>query len=370
MKEISNILTAYQNMNPATTKAALATVVRVEGSSYRRTGARMLIMDNGMWVGGISGGCLEGDALKRARLAMAQAKPTLVTYDTTDDDAYQIGVGLGCNGIIDVLISPIDATEPTAINLLEDCVASDRQTHILLTVTQVNGLVEGITIGDMRVYSGPESLSVFGDEQAIELLDNVVRKYIAKGKSAPVSLGLSEGRSIELFVEVIPPVPHVVVMGQQYDVYPLVRLINELGWQATVVANSQKITKAFFSQANALVAPADFNTIPVDEQTAFILMAHDFNTDRANLPKALATNAPFVGVLGPRVRTERMVTELAAEGVFISLEERVHAPVGLDIGATSPEEIALSIVAEIKAVLSGRDGSSLRLRQAPIHERE
>lgn len=370
MKEISNILTAYQNMNPATTKAALATVVRVEGSSYRRTGARMLIMDNGMWVGGISGGCLEGDALKRARLAMAQARPTLVTYDTTDDDAYQIGVGLGCNGIIDVLIAPINEAEPTAINLLKDCVTSDRQTHILLTVTQVNGLVEGLTIGDMRVYSGLDSLSVFGDEQAIELLDNVVRKYIAKGKSAPVSLGLSDGRSIELFVEVIPPVPHVVVMGQQYDVYPLVRLINELGWQATVVANPQKITKAFFSQANALVAPADFDTIPIDEQTAFILMAHDFNTDRANLPKALATNAPFVGVLGPRVRTERMVTELAAEGVFISLEERVHAPVGLDIGATSPEEIALSIVAEIKAVLSGRDGSSLRLRQAPIHERE
>ncbi|WP_375447997.1 XdhC family protein [uncultured Fibrella sp.] len=370
MKEITNILTAYQNMDPTRTKAALATVVRVEGSSYRRTGARMLIMDNGVWVGGISGGCLEGDALKRARLAMAQAKPTLVTYDTTEDDAYQIGVGLGCNGIIDVLISPIDATQPTAIDLLKACVSSARQTHILLTITQLSGEFNGLSIGGMYRYTGTGSLSIFGDDTVTAALDEVIRRYVAKGKSAPARLDLPDGRLLEIFVEVIPPVPHVVVMGQQYDVYPLVRLINELGWQATVVANPQKVTKAFFSQANALVPPAEFDTIAIDDQTAFVLMAHDFNTDRANLPKALGTKAPFIGVLGPRVRTERMVSELAAEGVFISLEERVHAPVGLDIGATSPEEIALSIVAEIKAVLSGRDGSSLRLRQAPIHERE
>lgn len=370
MKEITAILTAYQKMDPTITRAALATVVRVEGSSYRRTGARMLIMDNGAWVGGISGGCLEGDALKRARLAMAQAKPTLVTYDTTEDDAYQIGVGLGCNGIIDVLISPIDPTRPTAIDLLKSCVGPDRQTHILLTVTQLTGSFAGLSMGAMYAYTGRESLAVFGDEAIAVPLGEAIRRYMAKGKSAPVRLDLPDGRLLEVFVEVMPPVPHVVVMGQQYDVYPLVRLINELGWQVTVVANPQKVTKAFFAQATALVPPAEFDTIAIDEQTAFVLMAHDFNTDRANLPKALGTAAPFVGVLGPRVRTERMVTELASDGVFIDLGERVHAPVGLDIGATSPEEIALSIVAEIKATLSGRDGSALRLRQAPIHERE
>ncbi|MEZ0484706.1 XdhC family protein [Fibrella aquatica] len=370
MKEITNILTAYQNMNPATTKAALATVVRVEGSSYRRTGARMLIMDNGAWVGGISGGCLEGDALKRARLAMAQAKPTLVTYDTTNDDAYQIGVGLGCNGIIDVLISPIDPAQPVAIDLLKSCVESGRKKHILLTITQLEGHFNALSMGDMYAYTDVESLSFVGDETGSATLDEAIRRYVVKGKSAPVRVDLSDGRLIEVFVEVILPVPHVVVMGQQYDVYPLVRLINELGWQATVVANPQKVTKAFFAQANALVPPAEFDQIPVDDQTAFVLMAHDFNTDRANLPKAMATDAPFIGVLGPRVRTERMVSELAEEGITVSLNERVHAPIGLDIGATSPEEIALSMLAEIKAVLSGRDGSSLRLRQAPIHERD
>src|SRR5271168_3502915 len=107
MKEIKAIINAYDQLDKSATNAALVTVVRVEGSSYRRTGARMLVTDDGVWVGGISGGCLEGDALKRARLAIAKAEPSLVTYDTTDDDAYQIGVGLGCNGIIDVLFTPL-----------------------------------------------------------------------------------------------------------------------------------------------------------------------------------------------------------------------------------------------------------------------
>jgi xanthine dehydrogenase accessory factor len=108
MKEIKAIIAAYDNIKDTATQAALATVVRVEGSSYRRTGARMLVMDDGVWVGGISGGCLEGDALKRARLAIAKSESSLITYDTTEDDAYQIGVGLGCNGIIDVLFTPLD----------------------------------------------------------------------------------------------------------------------------------------------------------------------------------------------------------------------------------------------------------------------
>ena len=115
MKEIKAIIKAYEEADKTTTGLALATVVRVEGSSYRRTGARMLVMDNGVWGGGISGGCLEGDALKRSRAAIQNAKPTLITYDTTDDDPYQIGVGLGCNGVIDVLFTPLDLNDPDAV---------------------------------------------------------------------------------------------------------------------------------------------------------------------------------------------------------------------------------------------------------------
>lgn len=365
MKEIRAILDTYQHKDPGV-GAALATVVHVEGSSYRRTGARMLILDNGTWVGGISGGCLEGDALKRARLAIAQGKPRIVTYDTTNEDDYQIGVGLGCNGVISVLLAPIDANVPTPINLLTACVDGPRQTNVLLTVLKA-AADSDLPIGTMLRYEGPDSLTLFGT--SADELAQTIRQFVAKGKSAPVTVNVPGG-ALEVFVEVMLPVPHVVLLGQQYDVYPMVRLVNELGWQSTVVANPQKVTRALFGSASALVAPADFDSIAVDEQTAFVLMAHDFNADKANLPRALATNAPFVGVLGPRVRTERMMGELADEGIVVPQTERLHAPIGLDIGAVSPEEIALSVMAEIRATLSGRNGSFLRLRQAPIHERE
>src|SRR4051812_11904494 len=134
MKEIKAIISAYDAINSSGTRAALATVVRVEGSSYRRTGARMLVLDNGTWIGGISGGCLEGDALKRARIAINNDHPTLITYDTTDNDPHQIGVGLGCNGIIDVLFTPLDRSDPNnPVEVLKRCTHSNRETHVLLT---------------------------------------------------------------------------------------------------------------------------------------------------------------------------------------------------------------------------------------------
>src|SRR6187397_1574420 len=119
MKEIRQIVTAYEKIDFSSHQAALATVARVEGSSYRRAGARMLVLDNGNYLGGISGGCLEGDALRRAQKAIIQNKPSVITYDTTQDDGYQIGVGLGCNGIIDVLFTPLDpGDEQNPVRLL------------------------------------------------------------------------------------------------------------------------------------------------------------------------------------------------------------------------------------------------------------
>ncbi|QJD79065.1 XdhC family protein [Spirosoma rhododendri] len=370
MKEILAIIAAYNALNTNTTKAALATVVRVEGSSYRRTGARMLIMDNGQWVGGISGGCLEGDALKRARLAIAQGKPTLVTYDTTEDDDYQIGVGLGCNGVIDVLISPLHPDHPNPLDCLKTCLADARKTHVLLTLTSFTGSFDTLQRGDMIRYEDPDSLLVLGDAELTAPIDQKIQQYISKGKSAPFTFELVNGQSVELFIEVLLPVPHLILMGQQYDILPLVRMTNELGWMATVVANPQKVTQTLFAEAHAIVAPDAFASIPVDQQTAVILMAHDFKTDKNNLPRALATDAPFVGMLGPRVRAERIFNELTEEGRFDGETDRIHAPIGLDIGAATPEEIALSIVAEVRAFLAHRSGTALRHRPAPIHERE
>lgn len=374
MKEIRAIIDTYNSINKEKTRAALATVVRVEGSSYRRTGARMLVMDDGLWVGGISGGCLEGDALKRARFAIARSESTLITYDTTEDDEHQIGVGLGCNGIIDVLFTPLEYSDnKNPIEILKSCMESRRKTHVLVTITGLKNIrFDSLKSGDVIEYDGLESLHNIQDEKLKLSVNRTIENQIIIGKSAPVELSTEQAEKMDFFIEILPPEIHLVLMGNQYDVYPLTRLAKEMGWRVTIVANPLKVNNKISSIANEIVLPENFTEILFDSHTAIVLMSHDYKTDKYNLPKALKTNSPFIGMLGPRVRSEKIFVELAAEGLTISGTnfERIHAPVGLDIGAVSPEEIALSLIAEVRASFSNREGNFLRLRQSTIHERD
>ncbi|MGZ3765522.1 MAG: XdhC family protein [Mucilaginibacter sp.] len=372
MKEIKAIIKAYDEADKTTVNMALATVVRVEGSSYRRTGARMLVMDNGVWVGGISGGCLEGDALKRSQLAIKNSRSTLITYDTTDDDPYQIGVGLGCNGVIDVLFTPLDINDKhNPVEVLKKCVGASRETHVLVTVTGFSGDWQNVNSGKVIQYTDLASLAAF-DDATKQLLQKAIDEQLSTGHSAPHGFELDAGRKLETFIEILPPEINMVLMGHQYDVYPLSRLIKEMGWRLTIVAELQKVNSHIVAIADEIIAPASFTDATIDAHSAIILMAHDYKTDKNNLPKALATAAPYIGMLGPRVRSEKILNELAKEGKTLLSEElnRIHAPVGLDIGAITPEEIALSLIAEVKASLSGRDGAFLRLRQTAIHQRD
>jgi xanthine dehydrogenase accessory factor len=371
MKEIKAIIEAYDSADKKSVNLALATVVRVEGSSYRRTGARMLVMDNGVWVGGISGGCLEGDALKRSQLAIKNSRSTLITYDTTDDDPYQIGVGLGCNGVIEVLFTPLDVNDKNnPVEILKDCVKANRETHVLITITGLTG-DWNINIGTVINYTGALSLNILDNALAAQQLEEALMERLSTGHSAPHFFEFEDKQRLEAFIEILPPEINMVLMGHQYDVYPLSRLIKEMGWRLTLAAEPQKINPYVINIADEIVAPVDFFNMLVDEHTAIILMAHDYKTDKYNLPKALGTAAPYIGILGPRVRSEKIWRELKEEGIELSSGDmdRIHAPVGLDIGAVTPEEIALSLIAEVKASLSGRDGTFLRLRQTAIHQR-
>ncbi|WP_295674811.1 XdhC family protein [uncultured Mucilaginibacter sp.] len=372
MKEIKAIISAYDNIDKAKTSAALATVVRVEGSSYRRTGARMLVTDDGVWVGGISGGCLEGDALKRARLAIAKSESSLITYDTTEDDAYQIGVGLGCNGIIDVLFTPLqyqDKNNP--VEVLKTCVAANRQTNVLVTITNLEGFWPDLRSGNVIRYKTVQSLAVFADAAIEQQLEEHVNAQIDSGKSRHVDIGKAGGEKLTVFIEILLPEIRLVLMGHQYDIYPLARLTKEVGWQVTMVSNPLKINTKIADTVDAIFSYDQLSDIRIDRYTAIVLMSHDYKTDKANLPKVLQTEAFYIGMLGPRVRSEKIFNELAKEGQSISGEymERIYAPAGLDIGALSPEEIALSIIAEIKTVFSKRGGTFLKFRHSPIHER-
>ncbi len=372
MKEIKAIIQAYDEMDKFSQQAALATVVRVEGSSYRRTGARMLVMDSGTWIGGISGGCLEGDALKRARLAINSSRPTLITYDTSEDDPHQIGVGLGCNGIIDVLFCPLDFKDPkNQIEILKACVQDSRKINTLITIIGLSGEWSEPKIGHIFKYKGADSLNIFENRILENEIDQQIAKQISENKSAPYSFESPDGQKADLFIEILAPEIHVVLVGHQYDVYPMSRLFKELGWRVSIVAELIKVNSLITAIADEVRPPAEFKELIIDNHTAVILMSHDYKTDKKNLPKALDTSAPYIGMLGPRLRSERIWSELENEGRKITDTEmaRIYAPLGLDIGALNPEEIALSLAAGIRAALSGRDGSFLRSRKSPIHPR-
>ena len=372
MKEIKAIISAYDEMDKTSTRAALATVVRVEGSSYRRTGARMLVREDGLWTGGISGGCLERDALKQAKFAIFKSTSSLVTYDTTEDDAHQIGVGLGCNGIIDVLFTPLDYLDKNnPVEVLKSCVLENRKTHILITVTGLKGLWKGVEAGHVMLYRKFSDLDLFDDVNIKRRLFEKIEKQSEINRSALFQLESTGEHSLSVFIEILPPEIHLIIMGNQYDIYPLARLSKEIGWQVTLVTNSRNVKSELLAVADRVVENDQLTEIVVDKYTAILLMSHDYKTDKINLVQSLLTGSGYIGMLGPRTRAEKIFLELASEAKPVSDENRQHifAPAGLDIGALSPEEIALSLTAEIRAVFSNREGGFLKLRQTTIHER-
>ena len=366
MKEIKAIVEAYNKIDFSKNKAALATVVRVEGSSYRRTGARMLITDSGEWVGGISGGCLEGDALKKARFAIAQNKPSLVTYDTTEDDPYQIGVGLGCNGIIDVLLTPLTPqNDNNNVLMLQECIGI-RQPNILITVINLKGVFENLSLGQIFKFPLPKQF-LLGDIS--EKIANDGHECLQTEKSVSRTYSCQAGE-ITLFLEVIKPAIHLLVFGGNYDIYAMVKMAKEVGWQVTVVCNPLKVHKSLFSLADAVVEKEKGETLEIDNYTVALLMAHDYESDFKNMRNLLKTDIKYIGMLGPKKRTDKMFLKLSEEGNSLSERDldRIATPVGLDIGASNPEEIAISIIAEIKTFFSNRTGQRLRFRQGSIYE--
>jgi xanthine dehydrogenase accessory factor len=359
VKEISSIINEYDSLKKTSAKLALATVIDVKGSSYRRTGARMLIQDNGQYTGGISGGCIEGNALKKAQMAMFNGKATQVTYDTSKDNEAHIGVSLGCNGIITVLITPIDTVNPrNAVEQLKSCLDS-RDASLIITV---------LAIGEGKVLETGQVIK-YGAKSGLEFLTNTVFPATIQNDFDTV---LNSGRSMikeygahKLFLEFIPPSVQIIIMGGNYDVYPLLKIANHLGWTTVMVANPRRLSKSIHQLADKVVE--DFGKVIVDKYSAAILMSHDYNTDLGNLKQALVSELLYIGLLGPASRKKEMLQELGNTNP--NDETRIYGPAGLDIGASQPEEIAVSIIAEILKVFRQRPGSSLRDRQGPIYDR-
>ncbi|SOD96684.1 XdhC family protein [Spirosoma fluviale] len=367
MKEISRIVEVFEQIDFSQRKAALATVVWVEGSSYRRPGARMLITDDGRWEGAISGGCLEGDALRKARQVMLDGQPIVVTYDTMDDGANSFGVGLGCNGIIDVLIEPITPdSDQNPVALLKEF-TQKRDVRALATVLKSNDFT-GLAPGNRFTLTEENAESIPG------WLHDDMRTVFETGKPLTRTYPVVSG-SAEVFIERIDPGIELIIFGAGYDVIPVAKLARELGWQVTVTDDciAHLSPKRFPVATCVLYADRQvvIDQLSITNRTAAVLMSHNFNYDRAVLQKLLTTDVPYIGMLGPRKRFDKMQDEFKKDGLAFSETSlnRVHAPIGLDLGAETPDEIALSIMAEIKAFFTRGAAGFLKNKTGPIHER-
>lgn len=291
MKEIQEIIRAFEQRRAQ--PLALATLVRADGSSYRRPGARMLITADCRMVGALSGGCLEEEVAVRAQEVIAGGEPVLLSFDTR--------LRYGCNGAIEIFV------ERVRPELLDRLAAEQRNRSESLLAT---------------VFENSESLGT---------------RFLSSGDEALPGA----------FVQLIRPPLRLVLVGHGPDSIPLRALAAVLGW--TVIENEEVSS-----------LPNDF-----DEWTAAVVKTHNYGRDYAALEKLLPLGLPYVALLGPRRRRDQLLHTLLEAGVEV--RSQLYSPAGLDIGAESPEEIALAIVAEIQTTLADATAKSLRLRKAPIH---
>ena len=367
MKEIVTLLDLYKKSEGQ--EATLATVINVKGSSYRRTGARMLMFENGTWEGGISGGCLEKDVLKNAKLVLLENKARIIRYDTNEDNPDNIGVGLGCNGIIDILISPLNrGHNRNPLEVLKGCIES-RKSNLLVTVIKNDSKI-GWQAGEMYRIEDVQSM-IQKSNAFLSKFEEEVKVALSKRTTQILDYQLPNAGSFSLLLEVLPPKVHLVIIGNNYDIYPMSDLANILGWKISVAANPMKLDKSIFKKAK--IYPTQNGQIPeieTDEHTAVILMSHDYGTDLRNLKYFLDSSAGYIGLLGPKKRGGKLFNDLKKENITATPEQfnRIFTPTGLDIGANHPEDIAMSILSEIRAFFSGRDGGYLRKRPGRIHE--
>jgi xanthine/CO dehydrogenase XdhC/CoxF family maturation factor len=371
MSELTDVLQAIESLSARGERLALATVVAVRGSTYRRPGARLLVPEEGAPIGNISGGCLENDVADVARIVMAEDHARVVSFDLTADDDAVWGWGLGCNGAIELFVEPADKAAEVAGALR---MALEEERPICMVTVLEPGDLDGVEQGN-RLLVKPDGTTqgslghVSVDRAAAEAGTELLAAERSEIRE------LAEG--VRAFVEVLEPPLRLVICGAGHDAAPLVAAAANLGWSPVVVDDRPAfLTNERFPQAADLVALERPDEVvkkaPLDERTFVVVMTHNFLRDKDYLRELLRSTVRSISMLGPGARTQRLLHELRDEGLEIGEAEEacLRTPAGLDLGAEGPEEIAAAIVAEIVALKRGRGGGFLRDRPGPIHERQ
>lgn len=358
MKEIKVILDRVSALGDGE-QAVLATVVDLQGSGYRRPGARMLIKANGATFGTVSGGCLEADIMERAKRVLETGRSEVFVYDTTGDEDSVFSLNMGCRGVLRVLLEAVHKQSEIISALMRS--RNDRVTIATAVVVAMQG--ENHAVGK-RFIENEESL-----ETTFPGLPSDLEHFRNSGREFETIPYYGEKGKIELAFETIKSPVRLLILGAGADAVPLADAAQSLGWQVKIYDHRPAfLNRERFAYADELVS-LDRDAKPdltVDDLTAIVAMNHNYERDKATLAAALRSNAFYVGALGPKKRTQQILDELDEEFDL----SRLRSPAGLDIGADTPEAIAVSITAEIQSVLKHRDGGPLRDRQAPIYDRK
>ncbi len=351
----------------------VATVVRVNGAAYRKPGARMLLTQFRWITGSVSGGSLEGDIASKAWWRTRDGEPVFVTYDSHmpeggEDDDVRSAFGLGCDGSVQVMIER--AAMPGRLDPLEFAERCVREQKRGAVVTVICSEVPGIKAGMRVAVLG--SNAVEGDAFDPALRAGMIadaRGAIATGESCSRTYR-SDAGNVDVFVEAHLPPPRLFVFGTGHDVVPVVTLGKNLGWDVCVCTEEARVSvrQRFTSADELLIGSPEELAARIDDadRAVVVLMTHQYETDRAYLGAVIGTRCRYIGVLGPRARMTRMLTEL---DLGISGDSRIHAPVGLDLGSETPQEVALAMLAEMQATLAQSLGSSLRHRIPALDQR-
>ena len=369
MSEITDVLDALESLRAQRQRMALATIVAVRGSTYRRPGARLLVPEDGAPIGNISGGCLEGDVADLARVVMQEGRARLAGWDLTADDDDVWGLGLGCNGAIEVFIEPADRAVAVT-RALREALDEERPISVITALESGSQLIDA----GARLIVRPDGSveGTLGDEGIDGEATVAAKELLAAGRSEIRTFA----NATRAFVEVLEPPLRLVICGAGHDAISLVRAAAGIGWRPTVVDDREAfLTEERFPAAYALIHVGEPSVVSaqasLDERTCAVVMTHNYLRDRDYLRGLLRSRAGYIAMLGPAARTQRILMDLSEEGVEISGADRarIHAPAGLDLGAEGPDEVAYAIIAEILAVRHERSGGFLRERPGPIHDR-
>lgn len=332
MRETEQILELWAKAERAGESAVLATVVQTSGSSYRLPGARLLLTRTGQRAGSVSGGCLEDDLVKKAWW-LTESGPLIRRYDTTPEGEIASGFGLGCNGIIQVLLERVAPGRAEILDLLREV----RTSRCPTTVAHI--LEPAARAGERITINGTESADLDG---------------------------------VEAFIETLAPPVHLLIFGAGDDAVPLADLAKFLGWRVSIFdGRAHYARREKFPRVDDVIArPAaeSASTVPIDPWTVAVLMSHSYRQDLEALRELASRPLRYLGILGPRKRSTQLLADAAIDDAHLG--PALHSPMGLDIGADGPHQVALAVIAEIQAALNGREGGLLREGRGSIHAPE